>query len=174
MPDSGLEQEVEEKLGEFSRLAFRVAYSVLRSREDAEEVAQEAVLTAYRKFRSLRNRDRFRSWLVRITWRLALDRRRSDRRRVRREKMVAASDPEPTPEEAASSTELRKHIWRAIDELPEKHRKTLILAAIEGHDMRSVALLLNLPVGTVKSRIHKARKILLEKLKWIANESRNT
>src|SRR5881394_3671574 len=83
--DHELEREFEARLVESSGLAFRVAYSVLRHREDAEEVAQEAYAKAYRKFHQLRDRDRFRAWLVRMTWRLALDRQRSDRRRAMRE-----------------------------------------------------------------------------------------
>src|SRR4029450_11555999 len=63
------------------RLAFLLAYGLLRHREDAEDVAQEAFAKAYRSFRSLRDRDRFRAWLVRMTWRLAIDRIRSNRRR---------------------------------------------------------------------------------------------
>ena len=73
--DTPLDREFEERLTEASTLAFRVAYGVLRQREDAEDVAQEAAVRAYRGFTSLRNRDQFRSWLVRIAWRLALDRR---------------------------------------------------------------------------------------------------
>lgn len=172
MREGGLDRELEDRLDELSRLAFRVAYSVLRKREDAEEVAQEAMISACRKFRSLRNRKRLHSWLVRIVWRKAIDRRRSDQRRERREQSVSAPGAPRTPEESTSYRELREHIWRAIDELPEKHRKTVIFVAIEGQDMQSVARLLNLPVGTVKSRLFKARKELLEKLKWIADESR--
>ena len=60
-------------------------YGVLRHRQDAEDVAQEAFAKAYRSFNQLRDRDRFRAWLVRMTWRLAIDRWRSDRRRSARE-----------------------------------------------------------------------------------------
>src|SRR3989442_10062342 len=74
-----LEQEFEARLVESSTLAFRIAFSVLRHRQDAEEVAQEAFVKAYRRFSQLRDRDRFRAWLVRLTWRLALDRQRSER-----------------------------------------------------------------------------------------------
>src|SRR5437762_11678019 len=83
--DTDLEREFEARLRESSTLAFRVAYSVLRHREDAEDVAQEAFANAYRHFRRLRDRDRFRAWLVRMTWRLALNRRRADQRRAARE-----------------------------------------------------------------------------------------
>ena len=84
--DRNLELEFEIRLIESSTLAFRVAYGVLRHRQDAEDVAQEAFLKAYRSFRELRDRERFRAWLVRMTWRLALDRRRSDRRRQARDR----------------------------------------------------------------------------------------
>src|SRR5687768_15745002 len=68
-----LEREFEERLRDSGTLAFRVAYGVLRHRENAEDVAQEAFAKAHRSFRQLRDRERFRSWLVRMTWRLALD-----------------------------------------------------------------------------------------------------
>ena len=80
--DQDLEREFEARLLESSTLAFRVAFSVLRHREDAEDVAQDAFAKAYRSFRQLRDRDRFRAWLVRMTWRLAIDRIRSEKRRV--------------------------------------------------------------------------------------------
>src|SRR5574337_1093848 len=83
--DTSLEREFEERLADSSALAFRVALGVLRNRDDAEDVAQEAFLRAYQSFSRLRDRDRFRAWLVRITWRLALDRIRAARRRETRE-----------------------------------------------------------------------------------------
>src|SRR6186713_2800482 len=85
-----LEREFEVRLTECSTLAFRVAFSVLRHREDAEDVAQEAFAKAYRSFRQLRDRDRFRAWLVRMTFRMALDRQRANRRRAAREEGTAA------------------------------------------------------------------------------------
>src|SRR6185436_3466221 len=89
--DASLDREFEERLRDSSRLAFNIAYGVLRNRADAEEVAQDAFARAFRRFGQLRDRDRFRAWLTRMTWRLAIDRWRSDRRRVAREQ-VSASD----------------------------------------------------------------------------------
>src|SRR3989442_1582403 len=98
--DQALEQEFEARLVESSTLAVRVAYSVLRHREDAEDVAQDAFARAYRSFAQLRDRDRFRAWLVRTTWRLAINRWRADRRRSARELAHAeAFIPEPTTEQ---------------------------------------------------------------------------
>src|SRR5258706_6820304 len=86
-----LEREFEARLVESSTLAFRVAFAVLRHRQDAEDVAQDAFVKAYRNFRQLRERDRFRAWLVRLTWRLAIDRQRGDRRREARDRSATAS-----------------------------------------------------------------------------------
>ena len=163
--DAGLDREFEEHLAAASTLAFRVAYGVLRQREDAEDVAQEAAVRAYRRFASLRNRDRFRAWLVRIAWRLALDRRRSERRRgVRELKASVASPVPPSAEEVAVGRQGEQRVWEAVDDLPEKLRIVVVLSAIEGHGMREVAALLGLAEGTVKSRLHEARRRLLERL----------
>lgn len=163
--DATLERELEQRLAEAAPLAFRVAYSVLRQREDAEDVAQEALVRAHANYGRLRDRECFRSWLVRIAWRLALDHRRSDRRRERREQTAfAAAEPVATVEDMAVSRQWQERLWRAVDRLPESQRVVVALAAIQGHDLADVARLLDLPVGTVKSRLHAARKRLAERL----------
>jgi RNA polymerase sigma-70 factor (ECF subfamily) len=173
--DAPLEREFEERLAEASLLAFRVAYGVLRQREDAEDVAQEAAVRAYRGFGSLRDRGRFRSWLVRIAWRLAIDRRRTERRREAREQAVSDAAPRwRTAEDVAAGRQMEERVWEAMDELPEKLRIVVVLAAIEGHGVREVAVLLGLPEGTVKSRLHDARRRLLEKLKWAVSGSKQS
>jgi RNA polymerase sigma-70 factor, ECF subfamily len=165
-----LEREFEERVVDSSSLAFRVALGVLRRREDAEDVAQEAFLRAQRAFASLRDRDRFRSWMVRMAFRLALDRRRSERRRASREDVAAVegSRHAPSVEEGLTRDELRARVLEAVDALPEKLRLVTVLAAIQEHDVASVARLLDLPEGTVKSRLHLARKALAERLKCFA------
>jgi RNA polymerase sigma factor (sigma-70 family) len=168
--DDVLGREFEDRLRESTTLAFRVAYGVLRNRQDAEDVAQEAFAKAHRKFRQLRDRDRFRAWLVRMTWRLAIDRWRADRRRTIREQSVEMPAV-ATTEEVAAARERAAHLYRAIDALPEKLRVVVVLAAIEGHDIREVARLLDVPEGTVKSRLFLARKGLAECLRCLAPES---
>jgi RNA polymerase sigma-70 factor (ECF subfamily) len=164
--DDELEREFEARLVESSTLAFRVAYSVLRHREDAEDVAQEAFAKAYRSFHQLRDRERFRAWLVRMTWRLAIDRRRGDHRREARESAHAAAALAVGAESVDENFRARE-LWRAIDALPDKLRIAIVLASIEGHDLGDVASLLRLPVGTVKSRLFLARRRLKEQLQWI-------
>ena len=94
--DLGIDHELQERIASSSSLAFRVAYAVLRHREDAEDVAQEAFLRAHRRSDALRDQTRFRAWLVRICWRLALDRQRSNRRRLRRDSATFESQILPS------------------------------------------------------------------------------
>lgn len=171
--DPELEREFEERVADSSTLAFRVALGVLRHREDAEDVAQDAFLRAHRAFGSMKDRDRFRAWLVRTAFRLALDRLRGERRRVRREDAAAIDAPvrSESVEEAAERAERRARVGEAVDTLPEKLRIVTVLAAIQEHDLASVARLLELPEGTVKSRLYLARKTLAEKLRWLVSDS---
>jgi RNA polymerase sigma-70 factor (ECF subfamily) len=164
--DHELEREFEARLVESSTLAFRVAYGVLRRREDAEDVAQEAFVKAYRCFRDLRDRGRFRAWLVRMTWRLAIDRQRNDRRRLARDTGLSpvAQGINAAILEDLEMRERTARLWTAIDALPDKLRIAIVLANIEEHDIGEVARLLNLPVGTVKSRLFLARQRLKELL----------
>lgn len=159
-----LARDFESRLADSSTLAFRVAYSVLRQRQDAEDVAQDAFVRAHRCFADLRDRDKFRGWLVRMTFRLALDRRRSDRRRAARE-LETTAIASPRPDELAIEGQRAARLWAAIDELPEKLRLVTVLAAIEGRSVAEVATLVDAPEGTVKSRLFDARKILAEKLR---------
>lgn len=168
--DEDLAREFEERLRDSGTLAFRVAYGVLRHREDAEDVAQDALVKAYRSFRQLRDRERFRAWLVRAAWRMAIDRRRGDRRRVARE-VVMDRPTEASVETVAADSERAEHLWNAIDGLPEKLRMVIVLSGIEGHDTREVGSLLGIPEGTVRSRMCAARKTLAERLQWLTNKA---
>jgi RNA polymerase sigma-70 factor (ECF subfamily) len=163
---STIEQDFERRLADSSALAYRVALGVLHSPADAEDVAQEAFVRAYHHFEELRDRERFRGWLVRCTWRLAIDRQRSSARRERREQIAfEIAPPAASVEDSAASREFQRRLDAAMDALPDELRRVVILAAIEGYDMRETAQLLDIPEGTVRSRLHRARKLLAEKLR---------
>jgi RNA polymerase sigma-70 factor, ECF subfamily len=167
--DRDLECEFERAVRLSADLAVRVAFSVLRQREDAEEVAQEAFARASRQFHALREPQHFRAWIVRVTWRIAIDRWRADRRREAREqhapRVMTAS-----AEELAMAADRSARLWKAIDELPEKLRIVIVLSALEGHDVGEVARLLEIPEGTVKSRLFLARKGLAKRLRCLAGD----
>jgi RNA polymerase sigma factor (sigma-70 family) len=149
----------------------RAAMAVLGSCEEADDVAQEAFVTAFRKLDTFRGEAAFRTWLLRIAWREAQDWRRRLRRRLRR--FVAAEDEEsftdpaphrPSQEETLAGAELRGHIRRLVAALPARLREPLLLAATGEHSYDEIALILGAPTGTVKWRVAEARKRLKERL----------
>lgn len=151
-------------LAENQRRVFQIALSVLADPADAEEVAQEAFLLAHRRLSSLQDPTRFRAWVSRIAFRLALNRRRARRRRLARETAWQA-DQSPAQSAGACDAVFLERLRAEINLLPEKLRVVLLLAAVEGMDAREVAGVLRIPVGTVRSRLHAARKRLLEVMK---------
>jgi len=162
------QREWESLLAENAPLAFRVARGVLKNDADADDVAQEALLRAFRRFDRLRERGKFRAWLVRISFRLALDRLRAVRRRREREALWVRENAR-AGSSAPGEAEFRHHLERALDELPEKQRLVVLLAAMEGHSIEEVATLVGAPAGTVKSRLFLAKKALAEKLRCFVN-----
>ncbi|HEV3039578.1 MAG TPA: sigma-70 family RNA polymerase sigma factor [Candidatus Angelobacter sp.] len=148
---------------ENQRRVFQIAYSVLGNSADAEEVAQEAFLHAYQKFQSLRDPQKFRVWVNRISFRMALNRQRGSKRRMVRD--TAWHDSAPEMLDGTKNAEdhmLAERLRRQIEQLPEKFRRVLQLSIVEEMDATDAAAVLGIPPGTVRSRLHTARKLLLE------------
>ncbi|MGA2810695.1 MAG: RNA polymerase sigma factor [Candidatus Acidiferrum sp.] len=160
--DAGFSAQVAEN----QRRVFHIAYGVLGNRADAEDVAQEAFLRAYQKFPSLRESGSFRAWVNRIAFRLALNRQRGTRRRLVRDERWKASGPGDVSDEARNAEQrlLVDRLRNEIAGLPEKFRQVLQLSVVEEMDAGDVGLVLGIPAGTVRSRLHAARKLLLEKM----------
>ena len=159
-----LEADFGARVAKNQRRVFQIAYSVLGNPADAEEVAQEAFLRAYQNFRSLRHAEKFRGWVNRIVFRLALNRQRAVRRRLVRD-TAWHSDAVPETVDGAKRAEERvlvEQLRRVIEGLPRKLRRVLQLSAVEEMDAEEVGAVLGIPAGTVRSRLHTARKILLE------------
>ena len=163
-PDPGLEG-FERLLRDTHRTVFQVAYAVLANAADAEEVTQDAFLRAYRKFSSLRDPDKFRAWVARMSWRLALNRRRANFRALQRDGAWLSSRSMPNdPEAEASAREFESLVQQHIACLPEKLRSALLLSAVKGLDARTVGMILKVPEATVRSRVYLARRQLLKTL----------
>jgi RNA polymerase sigma-70 factor, ECF subfamily len=148
---------------------WRLAYQVLRDREEALDAAQEAFVRAYQSLPRFRGQSAFYTWLFRITLNVATDRHRSRGARARafgaervteEEWARTAADPGGRPDDAALGAERRERIRRALDSLPVKARTIIMLSDIEGLSYREIAQVLDCPIGTVMSRLHNARRRL--------------
>jgi RNA polymerase sigma-70 factor (ECF subfamily) len=159
------------------RIVFRTALAALGRSEDAEEAAQDAFLVAWQKLPGFRGAATFRTWLLTITWRKALDRRRVRGlwwRRTPRPADAEDMNPVdalptdlPTPERSAVSRDAAEHVEREIRRLSPKLRDALILAASGAHSYPEIAALLGIPLGTVKWRVSEARRLLVTRLEGL-------
>ena len=158
------------------KAVFRAAVAALGSATDADDVAQEAFVLAFRKIASFRGDAAFRTWLLAITWRKALDRRKSVGRWLRLTVSPADADSDATnwieqmpadersPEENLAAAELQRTIKRLIKTLPRKLRDALLLAGSGEYSYAQIGFILGVPVGTVKWRVSEARRVLKEKM----------
>lgn len=137
---------------------FRAAYLIVRDAAAAEDVAQEAFIRAYRSLRSFRDGEPFRPWLLRIVTNLALNEVRGRGRRGGLFARVAGwrSEPVASPEGAVLAGEGLELLSRAINELPADDRVILYLRYFLELPEREIAIAIDRPPGTVKSRLHRA------------------
>ena len=151
-----------DRIAENQRRVFQIAFSVLGNSADAEEVAQEAFLRAYEKFDSLREAEKFRGWVNRIVFRLALNRKRGYRRRLARDTAWQGADMATMVDGAKEAEQqvMLNRLRQEIERLPDKLRSVLQLSLVEEMDAADVGAILGIPAGTVRSRMHTARKLL--------------
>ncbi len=150
-----------------ARFVFRIAYVVLRSAEDAEDVAQDVFFKLFRSGRWRAMEDE-RAFLARTAWRVAIGRRGRERRPDSELPEVAADGDDP--ERLAIREEYRLRIHRLIDALPEKLRQPLALASLGEMTTVEIAKAMGLPEGTVRRRIAEGRQLLKEKLLRLGGE----
>ena len=157
----------------YRQRVWRLAFNVLRDREEAWDVAQEAFVRAWQALGNFRGQSAFYTWLFRITMNVASDRLRQrgargrafGTERVGEEEMERTmADTDVTPDERAARTEQRERIQKALATLPEHHRTIIMLSDLEGLSYREIADVLEIPMGTVMSRLHNARKKLRDVL----------
>jgi RNA polymerase sigma-70 factor (ECF subfamily) len=140
------------------------ATKLLASEDAAFDVLQEVWLTAYRAIRRLDDPRSVRSWLYRITHDRAIDRIRHDRSRDRAERSRAESVSEELDEGPAFNSENAELLHRGLDRIDLKHREVIVLHFLDDLSIAEIATIIGEPAGTVKSRIHYAKKALREVL----------
>ncbi len=175
---AGDEDAFEELIRRHEARVFRLLYRMMGSREDAEDLTQETFLSLHRHGHRFRAEARFSTFVYRVAANAALNRRRSlGRGRARIEKLKTrqlAGDDLPSaprdPEDSTLGAELSEHVRVALDDLTPSLRMPVVLYDIEGLAYGEIAKILGIAEGTVKSRIHRARQALRDKLKDVLGQ----
>jgi RNA polymerase sigma-70 factor (ECF subfamily) len=156
--------ELESVVRTHARLVFRVAYSVLRHREDAEDAAQETYIRLMHQ--DLRKIEDPRLWLARVAWRVAVDRvrKRPLQSLDADEQYPEIADATPLADQTVLETELQAQVKKMIEALPKALREAVRLSTVDGMTSADVAQVLGIPEGTVRTRMSRARQMLRNKL----------
>jgi RNA polymerase sigma-70 factor (ECF subfamily) len=162
-----------ELVDRYKTAVYRAALAALGSPADAEDAAQDAFISAFRRLGSFRGDASFKTWLLTIAWNQALNRRRGRSRWQRsqthhgwegldgREGLEESSDNRaPSPEQAAIDRQLRCAIITEIRSLPPKLKDALLLAQSGEYTYEEIGAMLGTPAGTIKWRVSEARKTI--------------
>lgn len=157
-------RDVDSIVREHARLVFRVAYSVLRNREDAEDAAQETYIRLMRQ--DLCKIEDPRLWLARVAWRVAVDRVRKHPTQSldADDQYHEIADTTPRADQTVLEAELQQQVEKMIEALPKALREAVRLSTVDGMTSSDVAQVLGIPEGTVRTRMSRARQMLRDKL----------
>ena len=161
----------EELVSRYHQKVYMVSLGLLRNRDDAMEVAQEAFFRAYRKISSFQGGSSFYTWIYRIAVNISIDTQRRQKRNPLdfRESMdgvmEAQNEVAKDPFADVHDRELREKLTKAINDLTPEHKAVIVLRTIEGMSYKDIGQILGCSEGTVMSRLHYARKKLQDKLK---------
>ena len=154
---------------------YNLALKMTRNEDDALDISQEAFVKAYRQLRNFRGDSRFSVWMYRLTYNLCIDflRRKPKADVISLDYENESGEVTPIeipdlrnlPEDSAVRSEMQENIAESIKELPLKHREMIVMREITGMSYEEIATTLGMNVGTVKSRLARARLKLIEILK---------
>lgn len=165
----GDEEACEALVRRYQDRVFSLIYRIIGGTDQVEDIAQEAFLKAFRSLKSFRGGSSFYTWLYRITVNTALNALRSKGRRQEASLedlggLEFLVDPDVGPAESAARRQLASRVREAIDRLDEQYRTIVYLRELEDLSYEEIAEVVELPVGTVKSRLFRARQHLKELL----------
>lgn len=143
----------------YERAVYHLAFRTMREVEEAKDAAQEAWIKAYRALASFRPGAKFATWIFTICYRVCCD-RLAKRKRFTGEEPVDFADPAAGPEGTYEAAEDAAGLRAAIESLPEKYRVVITLFHLQGKQYEEIAAVLNLPLGTVKTHLFRAKDLL--------------
>jgi RNA polymerase sigma-70 factor (ECF subfamily) len=175
---AGDEQACEELVRQYQDRVFALIYRITGDAERVEDIAQEVFLRAFRSLKKFRGGSSFYTWLYRITVNTTLNALRASSRRQETslealDGLEGPVDPGADPVEAAAHRQVARRVKEAIDQLDEQYRAIVYLREIQGLSYEEIAEVVALPVGTVKSRLFRARQNLKELLKDLLSAPRH-
>lgn len=162
----------------YSNKAYQIAYGVLGHREDSEEVAQDVFIRIYKALPKFRGDSEFTTWMYRIAMNLARNKYRYNKSRGAKRKismqatigdddkrtLIQIPEKRLSPDDQAGLDEYQRNIMREIDNLPPLYRDALVLRNIDQMSYEKIAEVLDCKLGTIKSRIARAREELRKRL----------
>lgn len=153
---------------------YQICYRMLGNKQEAEDIAQEAFVRAYTNLHTFDQKRKFSTWLFRIATNLCIDRIRKKKPDYYLDAEVAGTEgldmysqiaaDEQLPEEQLEQLEMQERIQYEISRLPEKYRSVIVLKYIEELSLQEIGEILDMPLGTVKTRIHRGREALRKQL----------
>jgi RNA polymerase sigma-70 factor (ECF subfamily) len=143
----------------YDRAVYHLAYRTLHDVEEARDVAQEAFFKAYRSLRTFKPGAKFSTWIFAITYHACCD-RLNRRKRYSNDELPERADSSPGPEAQAIALDEAQRLRAAIDALPEKYRTVITLYHLQGKQYEEIAQVLDLPMGTVKTHLFRAKEHL--------------
>jgi RNA polymerase sigma-70 factor (ECF subfamily) len=143
----------------YDRAVYHLAYRTLHDVEDARDATQEAFFKAFRSLRTFRPEAKFSTWIFAIAYHACCD-RLNRRKRYSSEELPDRADAAPGPEQQAIALDEAQRLRNAIDALPEKYRTVVSLYHLQGQQYDEIAKVLELPMGTVKTHLFRAKEQL--------------
>lgn len=164
--------DIDELVRDLRRPLYHLALRTVRDPHHAQDLVQDGLSTIHRKRDSYRGEGSFRAWAFRVVRNLCLNHLKRHRTHVsldalRESRGTDGVDGAPAPVQQAEAAERQALLWRALDRLPERSREVLLMKEFDGLKYREIAVVLEIPIGTVMSRLHDARERLRRELEGV-------
>jgi len=166
----GDQEALKEIFDKYHKKVYRIAYGVVRQREEALDVVQDVFIKLFRSIKNFKGRSNFYTYLYRMVMNTAIDHKRKAGKQFMSSldeegRFEPSDEPEKGPEKILLQKELEERVKRAMDKLPDEQKAALVFRDVEGLSYQEMAEAMGCSIGTVMSRLHYGRKRMQESLK---------